>query len=135
MELDWSEQSPHIRSLYRPWQPGDGYDEATLQAAEVRLGVPLPATLRTFYLAWGRREDLTQASYYLLNSEDLLIRANTLIFWVEDQSVVYWGIPHEALAEPNPPVVITYSGESGWEVESELHWTPVMRTSPACLMI
>ena len=25
MEFDWSEQSPHIRSLYRPWQPGDGY--------------------------------------------------------------------------------------------------------------
>lgn len=33
MELDWSEQSPHIRSLYRPWQPGDEYGEAILQAA------------------------------------------------------------------------------------------------------
>jgi hypothetical protein len=124
MELDWSEQSPHIRSLFRPWQPGDGYDEATIQAAEARLGVRLPATLRTFYLVWGRREDLTRAWYYLLNPEDLLIRANTLIFWVENQAVVYWGIPREAMSEPDPPVVITYSGESGWEVESELHWTP-----------
>ncbi len=123
MELDWSEQSPHIRSLYRPWQPDDGYDEATLQAAEARLGVHLPATLRNFYLAWGRREDLTQTSYYLLHPEDLLIRANTLIIWVENQSVLYWGIPRAALAEPDPPVVVTWSGESGWEVESELHWT------------
>lgn len=122
--MDWSEQSPHIRSLYRPWQPGDGYDEATLQAAEARLGVRLPATLRSFYLAWGRREDLTQTSYYLLHPENLLIRAGTLMFWVENQAVVYWGIPREALAEPDPPVVITYSGESGWEVESELYWTP-----------
>jgi hypothetical protein len=60
VELDWSEQSPHIRTLFRPWQPGDGYDEATLQAAEVRLGLRLPATLRRFYLAWGRRHDMTQ---------------------------------------------------------------------------
>lgn len=88
------------------------------------VGIRLPHTLRQFYLAWGRRRDMTQTSYYLLNPEDLLIRANTLIFWVENQSVVYWGIPREALAEPDPPVVVTWSGESGWEVESELHWTP-----------
>ena len=80
MELDWSEQSPHIRTLFRPWQPGDGYDEATLQAAEARLGVRLPATLRTFYLAWGRREDLAWACYYLLPLEDLLIRTSTLVY-------------------------------------------------------
>jgi hypothetical protein len=124
MELDWSAQSPHIRSLFHPWQPGDGYDEVTIQAAEARLGVPLPATLWNFYRAWGRREDLTRTSHYLLTPEDLLIRANTLIFWAENQSVVYWGIPRGALAEIDPPVVVTWSGESGWEVESELHWTP-----------
>ncbi len=28
MELDWSEQLSHIRTLYRPWQPDDGYEEA-----------------------------------------------------------------------------------------------------------
>src|SRR5581483_10929314 len=39
MELDWSEQSPHIRTLFCPWQPGDGYDEMTVQAAEERLGI------------------------------------------------------------------------------------------------
>jgi hypothetical protein len=61
MELDWSEQSPHIRSLYHPWQPGDGYDEAEIEAAEARLGFRLPSTLRNFYLAWGRRQDLTSS--------------------------------------------------------------------------
>ena len=131
MEFDWSEQSPHIRSLYRPWQPGDGYDEAILQAAEVRLGVRLPATLRTFYLAWGRREDLTQTCYYLLNPEVLPIRANTLIFWVEEQSVAYWGIPREALAEPDPPVVVTWSGESGWEVDCTPFTGPVAQVNSA----
>ncbi len=48
MEPDWSEQSPHIRTLFRPWQPGDGYDEAEIEAAEARLGVRLPASLRNF---------------------------------------------------------------------------------------
>ncbi len=48
MEPDWSEQSPHIRTLFRPWQPGDGYDEAEIEAAEARLGVRLPTTLRNF---------------------------------------------------------------------------------------
>lgn len=124
MELDWSEQSPHIRSLYRPWQPGDGYDEASLQAAEARLGVRLPASLWNFYLAWGRREDLTRTSDYLLTPEELLIQANTLIFCAENQSVVYWGMPRKALVEPDPPVVVTLSGPSGWKVESELQWTP-----------
>ena len=59
MELDWSAQSPHIRSLFHPWQPGDGYEEADIVAAEKRLGVRLPTTLRNFYLAWGKRKDLT----------------------------------------------------------------------------
>ena len=60
MELDWSEQSPHIRTLFRPWQPGEGYDEADIPEAEARLGVRLPPLLRNFYLAWGMRHDLTK---------------------------------------------------------------------------
>jgi hypothetical protein len=33
MDLDWSAQSPHICTLFRPWQPGDGYDKAAMQEA------------------------------------------------------------------------------------------------------
>jgi hypothetical protein len=80
MELDWSEQSSHIRTLFRPWQPGDGYDEATLQAPEVQLGLRLPATLRTFYLVWGRRRDLTQLIDPLLAPDALQMRTDTLVF-------------------------------------------------------
>lgn len=45
MELDWFVQSPHISALFHPWQPGDGYHEAILQAAEAGLAVRLPVTL------------------------------------------------------------------------------------------
>ncbi len=52
------------------------------------------------------------------------MRAGTLIFWVENQAVFYWGVRQEVLEEADPPVVITESGLSGWRVESELHWKP-----------
>src|SRR5579862_2689101 len=106
MELDWSEQSPHIRSLFHPWQPGDGYDEATIAAAEARLGVRLPKVLRNFYLAWGRRRDLTKLNHPLLAPDALQMRTDTLIFWVENQESYDWGIPREALEEADPPVVV-----------------------------
>lgn len=123
IELDWSEQSLHIRSLYRPWQPGNGYDEATLQAAEARLGVCLPNTLRAFYRNWGRRRDLKDLQHHLADPDDLVLAAEVLIFCFENQSVVYWGVQREVLGEDNPPVVVTPSGPSGWEVASELNWT------------
>jgi hypothetical protein len=57
MKLDWSEQSPHIRTLFHPWQPGDGYDEATLQMAEARLGVRrvLAQQMNTGYVMYSVR--------------------------------------------------------------------------------
>lgn len=122
MELDWSEQSPHIRTLFRPWQPGDGYDEATIQAAEARLGVRLSATLRNFYQAWGRRRDVTRLGDPLLSPDELKLRDETLLFWVENQGVFYWGVPCEALGEADPPVVVTEGGPV-------LHWIP----SQVCL--
>jgi hypothetical protein len=124
MELDWSEQSPHIRTLFRPWQPGDGYDEATIQLAEGRLSLRLPTLLRTFYLAWGRRRDMTQLHNPLLNPDALKVAANTLMFCAENQAVLYWGVPCEALNEADPPVLVTYAGPSGWRVASELDWRP-----------
>jgi len=42
------EKDAHIRTLFHPWQPGDGYDEAEIEAAEARLGLRLPNPLRRF---------------------------------------------------------------------------------------
>jgi hypothetical protein len=118
MELDWSEQSPHIRTLFRPWQPGDGCDEATLQAAEARLGIRFPLTLRNFCLAWGHRRDLTRKVHPLLPPDELQFRDDALVFWAENQAVVLWGIRHEHLEEAAPPVV------EAWNLDEGLEWTP-----------
>lgn len=124
MELDWSTQSPHIRSLFPPWQPSDGYDEATLVAAETRLGIRLPTCLRTFYRAWGKRPDLTKGDDPFLNPQELLVRKDTLLFWMENQAIYYGGVPCRALEEADPEVVLTAPGPSGWRVEAELDWKP-----------
>jgi hypothetical protein len=126
MHLDWSEQSPHIRSLYRPWQPGDGYEEEALAAAETQCGVRVPATLRSFYGTWGRRRDLTQLHEYLLAPDEWVVRSGALIFCVENQGITYWAVRREALAQANPPVVIAEAGPemSLDEVTAELVWHP-----------
>jgi hypothetical protein len=118
MELDWSEQSAHIRSLYRPWEPGDGYDEETLQAAEARLGVRLPLMLQQFFLGWGQRVDMTRRMHPLLPPDQLKIKDGALLFWAENQAVVLWGVLREVLDEADPSVVVA------WNVEEGLQWTP-----------
>jgi hypothetical protein len=128
-ELDWSEQSPHIRSLFEPWQPGDGYDEEALLAAEARLlpgGARLPATLRSFYRAWGRRSDLTQMNEHLLAPEQWVVHSGALIFCLENQACAYWAVPLVSLAAADPPVLVADAGTepSLWEVEVELDWRP-----------
>lgn len=123
MELDWSEQSPHIRTLFHSWQPGDGSDEATIQAAETRLGFRLPAVLRNFYLAWGRRRDMTEQGYLLLEPGHLELREDTLQLCLGDQAIFAWGIANQRLQEANPPVVVELPGAVEWQEDGSL-WTP-----------
>jgi len=122
IELDWSKQSPHIRTLFRPWQPGDGYDEATLRAAEVRLGLRLPTLLCTFYSAWGRREDLTEPYHHVQALGELEVEADTLIFCVGE--LFFWGIRRKAWEEDDPPVVMADAERRSTSGEAERDWSP-----------
>lgn len=129
MELDWSAHAPHIRTLFRPWQYGDGYEEEDIAAAEARCGVRLPVTLRSFYRTWGRRRDLTQMNEVLLAPEQWVLQSNALIFCVENQSCAYWALPLGSLMEADPPVVEAESGRerSVWEVDHGLEWSTCCR--------
>jgi hypothetical protein len=133
--LDWSAHSAHIRSLYRPWQPGDGYEEESVVAAEARCGVRVPAAVRSFYRTWGRRRDLTQLQEYLLAPEEWVAQAGAFIFCVENQGITYWAMQQETLAQRDPPVVIAEAGEelSLNEVTAELVWHPSHQHISDCL--
>lgn len=124
MDLDWSEQSPHIRSLYAPWQPEDGYEDDVIAAAEARCGVRLPATLRSFYGVWGRRHDLTRMNECLLPPDAWVVHSNALIFCVENQACAYWALPLEALEGADPPILEADSGPemSLRELTVDLAW-------------
>jgi hypothetical protein len=135
MDLDWSEQSPHIRSLFRPWQDGDGYEEDAIAAAEARWGVRLPVILRSFYRAWGRRSDLTQMNEYLLAPDQWVVHSGALLFCIENQAGAYWALPLESVEEADPPVVEADNGPemSVWEVTANLVWRTCRRHVSAFL--
>jgi hypothetical protein len=95
-------------SWLTPLTDGDGCNAADLDAAESRLGVRLPASLREAYGLFGRRSDLTSNQDTLLSPDDLYLDAtgDALIFRVESQAFARWGVLTADLDQPDPPVVI-----------------------------
>jgi hypothetical protein len=100
----------------RPVVAGDGCDDAELRAAEMRLGFPLPMSVRAVYALIGRRFDLTRSQDRLLAPHQLEIddTGRMLVFRWECQHVVEWGIPLSAVAELDPPVAFRYDSASSW---------------------
>jgi hypothetical protein len=125
MELDWSEQSPHIRTLYHPWRESDGYEEPVIAAAEARLGTRLPSPLRIFYQAWGQHEGMTRTTHFLIGPVGLVRRPDALVICLENQGCCWWGIERHVLGELDPPVVI--ADPENWDVRdthAPLIWMP-----------
>ncbi|WP_256260272.1 SMI1/KNR4 family protein [Streptomyces atratus] len=96
---DWSQ---------RPLTGTDGYAPADLDAAQARLGLPLPTALREAHQLLGRRKDLTDNQDTLLAPQDLYLDEDrgVLVFRVENQSCAYWGIRVTDLDQEDPPVVV-----------------------------
>ncbi|MEU4501342.1 SMI1/KNR4 family protein [Streptomyces sp. NPDC024089] len=102
-----------IRAFARDWSRSplagtDGHTPADLDAAQARLGLPLPTALREAYQLLGARSDLTDNQDSLLAPEDLYLDADrgVLVFRVENQSCAYWGIRVTDLDQDDPPVVV-----------------------------
>ncbi|MYV99093.1 SMI1/KNR4 family protein [Streptomyces sp. SID3343] len=101
-----------IRDFAAHWagalEPGDGWAEADLAAAEERLGLRLPLALREAYLLLGRREELTSNHDVLLNPAELYVDATkeALVFRHENQGAASWGILLDELGDEDPAVFI-----------------------------
>ncbi|MFE1873004.1 SMI1/KNR4 family protein [Streptomyces sp. NPDC059496] len=89
-------------------ESGDGWTEDDLVAAEERLGVRLPVTMREAYLLFGRRRDLTSNHDVLLSPAELYVddAKEALVFRHENQGASSWGIRLDRLQDDDPAVFI-----------------------------
>jgi hypothetical protein len=107
-----------LERLLERWFPSprgaSGVDERELRAAEARLGRALPAALREWYLGFGARGDVWALQDELVGPDRLDVDDDVLVFAVENQGVVQWGLRVDE--GDDPPVMV--SEEEGWVVES-----------------
>jgi hypothetical protein len=80
----------------------------------------------------GKRNDLTRSQDRLLVPDQVHVddTGQVLVFRVENQHVVQWGIPLSMVTEPDPPVVFRLDSAS----QAERAWRPFLeRVSLACV--
>lgn len=84
-----------------------GYPEESILAVEESLGVRLPAMLRQFYLELGAHRMTSMQDHIVpLYELDKQYDADWIIFYVENQAVVCWGVKREDCAQDDPPVYV-----------------------------
>jgi hypothetical protein len=83
---------------------GCGTPEGGVAASESRLGVQLPAALRDYYLGIGGLRKLNAAHNRLLAPEGWFLNDGELVFMVENQGVLYWGVSATEPPDDDPPV-------------------------------
>jgi hypothetical protein len=102
----WRLASDFIEHWIHPISESDRISPARLDAAEARLGLPLPGALREWYERLGCRGDLWSAQDTLLPPEELTLRGDLLAFYVENQAVWFIGVGRGDLAADDPPALI-----------------------------
>jgi hypothetical protein len=114
-EQTWALVRHFVGTWQRAIEPGDGYSDDELDAAERELHIRLPAALREAYALLGRRTDLTNVQDRLLAPDQLELddQRGVLVFRYENQGVTRWGITMRGLEgspQPDPSVVWEASG-------------------------
>lgn len=120
------------RYLGRALVPGDGCSEAEIAKAEMRVGIALPAALRTYYLRCGSVSRFNSSHNLLRSLSELTIEDAHLVFMNENQNVVSWGFRLQDLGLDDPivwqrnnmPSVEWYSEEMTLPqfLDSMFHW-------------
>ena len=100
-----------VERLFGPVRRPGGDSAKALKQAESRLGLSLPRMLRDFGLRFGWEGPLASARETLLPPDRWRIRGGALVFCVENQGVVLWGIRRLDLARSDPPVKVAENRE------------------------
>jgi hypothetical protein len=93
-------KSANFQELYRKSYSALGFNlterdeisDAALRGAEEKIGGRLPQSLRDYYVVAGRETKLNTAFNRLTPPEDWEVHDGKLVFMVENQSVVVWGV-------------------------------------------
>ena len=93
-----------VTMLGHELQPADGLSEGDIERRESALGVRLPDALRLYLRIAGRLDKLNRSHNQLCTLEELEIRDGYLIFMVENQAVVSWGVRAADLSQRDPEV-------------------------------
>ena len=91
-------------TLVRPLMTEDGEPETGISVVEARLGLRLPAVLREYYRLAGRFDRFNRAHNELRRPADWTVEGGKLVFFEENQCVVFWGVDAGTLPEDDPPV-------------------------------
>jgi hypothetical protein len=92
------------RYLGRGFTAEDGLPAATVDEAQRRLGVRMPASLACYYQRAGRCTELNALHHRLHAPSELVVEGGYLLFMDENQSVVSWGFRTADCHEDDPTV-------------------------------
>jgi hypothetical protein len=93
------------RDWLTPLCDSDGCTAEEVAAVEERLGLRLPASMAAFYRLLGWRTDLTRNQDTLIFLNSLRVVDGALVYRIENQACVSWGIRVADLGLADPPVV------------------------------
>lgn len=102
----WAAIKQFVAQWHRPLAPEDGLLLEDIREAQSWSEVPFPQALQEWYLLGGSRRDLNAAQNRLLSPAELEVRAEHVVFFVENQNVVRWGIRVSDLGMADPPVYL-----------------------------
>ena len=103
----WSLLTRFFAGWLGPIGSMDGCTGQSLDAAEQRLKIVLPRSLREWYELAGLRKEVWSCQDHLLMPEELRIEEDRLIICVENQAVVKWAIPLAVILDEDPPVFVS----------------------------
>lgn len=90
-----------------------------LDAAEKRLGLALPESLKDYYVIAGGYHEMMNQDFHLLSPDKLRVEGDYLVFCEEHQGTTVWGIHrNNLLTFPNPRVEGKASNIQKWFSES-----------------
>ena len=114
----WGLLTALVKRWRRPLTGPDGYSQGCVDDAERRLRIQVPLTLREWYRLAGNRKDLWSEQDESIPPNRLEVD-DVLTIYVENQSVVRWGIRRGDLDEDDPPVFVSdVDDRSVWHLEN-----------------